>query len=103
MALIRDINDPTKPTTLTRKQKKLSVLKTSHFLVQASIFLCKKYISNGKYIARGQKLMAPNTPRTELKYGKAIASTVVDVTYNVRKESLNKLTLNCGRNGGFNV
>lgn len=102
-SLTSETEDPTMPTTLTKKQIKLSVLRTTHFLVQAPMFFCRKYISIGKYIARGQKLMAPNNPRTELKYGKAIASPVVDTTYNVRKKSLNKLIRIGGRRGCFKV
>jgi len=57
-------SDPMRPSSDTRKQIKLKVLKTIHFLDQASIFLCTKYISTGKYIANGQNPKAPSTPRT---------------------------------------
>jgi len=60
-------NDPINPTIVTRKQTKLKILRTIHLLVQAPILFCTKYISTGKYIANGQKFMAPNNPRTELR------------------------------------
>jgi len=60
-------NDPINPIIVTRKQAKLNILRTIHFLVQAPIFFCTKYISTGKYIASGQKFMPPSTPRIWLK------------------------------------
>ena len=90
LALISPSSDPIQPTTVTRKQTKLNVLSTIHFFVQAPTFFCTKYISTGKYIVKGQKVTAPNSPKTELKYGKSIAIPVVDTMYAVRKHSLRK-------------
>jgi hypothetical protein len=67
LALISPSSEPIKPTTVTRKQIKLNVLRRIHFFVQAPIFFCTKYISTGKYMVKGQKFKAPNSPKTWLK------------------------------------
>ena len=90
LALISPSSDPIQPTTVTRKQTKLNVPSTIHLFVQAPTFFCTKYISTGKYIVKGQKVTAPNSPKTELKYGKSIAIPVVDTMYAVRKHSLRR-------------
>lgn len=67
LALISPSSEPIKPRTVIRKQTKLNVLRTIHFFVQAPIFFCTKYISTGKYMVKGQKFKAPNSPKTWLK------------------------------------
>lgn len=93
--------EPMKAKTEITKQIMLKTWRTTHFLVQASIFFCPKYIWNGKYIDIGQKLKAPKTPNTWLKYGNSNAIPVVDTTYAVRKHSLKIFNSKAGRHGSF--
>lgn len=95
--------DPIKATTVTSKQTMLKVWRTTHFLVQVPIFFCTKYISTGKYIAKGQRFNAPNTPKISLKYGNTIPSPVVVATYAVRMHSLKRFKWKAGKNGNLQV
>ena len=96
-------SDLIKPTTVTRKQTKLNVPSTIHFLVQAPILFCTKYISTGKYMVKGQNFKAPNSPKTESKYGKSIAIPVVDITYAIRKHSLRRFNWKPGNSGSLKM
>ena len=64
LALTSPSIDPTNATILTRKQTTLKPRSKMPFVVQTFIFFWTIYISTGKYIDKGQKPKAPNTPKT---------------------------------------
>lgn len=93
--------DPIKATADTTIKTMLKICRTIHFVLQASTFLCFLYISTGKYIANGHRFKAPKRPSISLKYGNTIEIPVVDTTYAVLNDSLNRFSCKSGKNGSF--